>query len=166
MTSVLPINARSAGEAASPLGWWTPGSPSDAPLADDAQGTALVEALRDLESPLFVVDTDRGRSIARSGQAILGRTLPGGLTSTPTWPLIAFVAALKPEQLGSQAFRRDHNVHFAYVAGAMANGIASVELVQAMSRAGMLAFFGAAGLPITQVDDALTQLQASCGQKP
>ena len=46
------------------------------------------------------------------------------------------VPALKPENLGDESFRRDHRLRYAYVAGAMANGIASTRLVAEMSRAG------------------------------
>ncbi|MFQ5430629.1 MAG: PfaD family polyunsaturated fatty acid/polyketide biosynthesis protein, partial [Phycisphaerae bacterium] len=45
-------------------------------------------------------------------------------------------------------------------------GIASVELVEAMSRAGMLGFFGAAGLPIDRVADAVDRLRAGLGDAP
>ena len=36
--------------------------------------------------------------------------------------------------------------------GAMANGIGSVEIVEAMGRAGMLGIFGAAGLSLDRID--------------
>ncbi|NBV24692.1 MAG: PfaD family polyunsaturated fatty acid/polyketide biosynthesis protein [Proteobacteria bacterium] len=61
--------------------------------------------------------------------------------------------------LGDASFRRDHGLRYAYVAGAMANGIASVELVEAMARGGMLGFFGAAGLGHERVEAALHRLQ-------
>lgn len=61
--------------------------------------------------------------------------------------------------LGDASFRRDHGLRHAYVAGAMANGIASVELVEAMARGGMLGFFGAAGLGKDRVEAALNRLQ-------
>lgn len=54
------------------------------------------------------------------------------------------------DSLGDAGFRRAHGLRYAYVAGAMANGIASVELVEAMARGGMLGFFGAAGLSLNE----------------
>src|SRR5690242_10219262 len=60
----------------------------------------------------------------------------------------AFAPALTPERLGDPEFGREHGARYAYVTGAMANGIASVELVEAGARAGMLSFFGAAGLSL------------------
>jgi len=65
------------------------------------------------------------------------------------------------DSLGEASFKHDHGLRYAYVAGAMANGIASVELVEAMARGGMLGFFGAAGLGKDRVEAALNRLQAS-----
>src|SRR5580704_4629229 len=56
----------------------------------------------------------------------------------------AVAPALLPEQLGAPEFLREHRVRYAYATGAMANGIASVELVEAGARAGLLSFFGSA----------------------
>jgi PfaD family protein len=57
-------------------------------------------------------------------------------------------------------------LRFAYVAGAMANGIGSVAIVEAMARAGMLAFFGAAGLAPKVVEEAIDDIQARVGSGP
>jgi PfaD family protein len=48
----------------------------------------------------------------------------------------------------------------------MANAISSEELVEAMARAGMLAFFGAAGRSVVRVTEAVDRLQASVGDLP
>ncbi len=74
--------------------------------------------------------------------------------------------ALSPENLGDPGFRREHGVRYAYATGAMANGIASVELVEAGARAGLLSFFGAAGLPLDRVELAIDRLKASLGALP
>ncbi len=74
--------------------------------------------------------------------------------------------SLSPEQLGSPAFRAAHQVRVAYVAGAMAGGIAGVDLVVAMGRAGMLSYFGAGGLPLEAVEDALKQVSAASEGRP
>jgi PfaD family protein len=70
----------------------------------------------------------------------------------------AFAPALPPENLGDPSFRADHGLKYAYVAGAMANGIGSVEVVQAMARAGMLGFFGSAGLSLSRIESAIDRL--------
>ena len=58
------------------------------------------------------------------------------------------------------------DLRYPYVAGAMANGIGSVEIVEAMSRAGMLGFFGAAGLSLDAIDTAITRLQSDLADAP
>ncbi|MFE0729515.1 enoyl-CoA hydratase/isomerase [Streptomyces antibioticus] len=67
--------------------------------------------------------------------------------------------ALSPRALGSPHFRAAHGVDYAYAAGAMYKGIASVDLVTALGNAGMLGFFGTGGLPLDEVDDAITRIR-------
>ncbi len=74
-------------------------------------------------------------------------------------PLLAYSPALHPENLGDPVFKKRNGLRYAYIAGAMANGITSVKMVEEAGRAGMLGFFGAAGLSLTEVADALEQLQ-------
>ena len=78
----------------------------------------------------------------------------------------AVAPALLPEQLGDPEFLREHRVRYAYATGAMANGIASVELVVAGAKAGLLSFFGAAGLGLEKVEAAIDRLQAYLGDIP
>ncbi len=78
----------------------------------------------------------------------------------------ASAPSLLPEQLGDPEFRREHRVRYAYATGAMANGIASVELVEAGARAGLLSFFGSAGLLPDKVEAAISRLQSSLGETP
>ncbi|HEV2947697.1 MAG TPA: PfaD family polyunsaturated fatty acid/polyketide biosynthesis protein [Gemmataceae bacterium] len=70
------------------------------------------------------------------------------------------------ENLGDADFRADHRLRYAYVAGAMANGIGSVEVVEAMARAGMLGFFGAAGLSLPAIEAALDRLARNLTNLP
>ena len=90
----------------------------------------------------------------------------GGRWVVGEWPGSAFVPACRLEDLGDASFRADHRLRYAYVAGAMANGIGSVEIVEAMSRAGMLGFFGAAGLPLARIEAAIDRLARSLGDAP
>lgn len=73
---------------------------------------------------------------------------------------------LLPEALGDPEFRREHGVRYAYATGAMANGIASEALVEAGARAGLLSFFGAAGLSPERVEAALERLGRGLGGLP
>ncbi len=68
--------------------------------------------------------------------------------------------------LGDESFRRAHGLDVNYVGGAMANGIASVELVCALARAGMLGIYGAAGQAPATVEAAIVRLKAALGEIP
>jgi NAD(P)H-dependent flavin oxidoreductase YrpB (nitropropane dioxygenase family) len=73
------------------------------------------------------------------------------------------LAPIYPEWLGDPSFNAAHGTRFAYVTGAMANGIATTQIVIEMSRAGMLGFFGAAGLSRPRVEAAIDELQRELG---
>jgi PfaD family protein len=75
--------------------------------------------------------------------------------------VLAMVAPMQAEQLGDPTFRADYNLKYAYKTGAMANGIASEELVIAMGKAGLLGSFGAAGLIPSRVGQAINSIQGA-----
>ncbi|HEX4200265.1 MAG TPA: hypothetical protein VHY59_02015, partial [Chthoniobacterales bacterium] len=71
-----------------------------------------------------------------------------------------------PEQLGSAGFKKAFGIRYAYMAGSMANGIASEELVIALGQRGFLSSFGAAGLPVERIREAIRRIQAALPQGP
>ncbi len=83
-----------------------------------------------------------------------------------TLALLAAVGPLRPAQLGSAQFRAAHGIKYAYTAGAMANGIASAELVIALGQAQLLASFGAAGLTPNRIEAALQKIQPALPNGP
>src|SRR5262249_42166573 len=119
----------------------------------------LIQALHDPSRALAILRTSSGPNLTtgRSVEAIF---------SDPQHPVIAAVPSLLPEQLGDRDFRADHRLRYNYLTGSMANGIGSVEIVEAMSRAGMLGFFGAAGLSPVRVEAAIDRLQRLLGESP
>lgn len=76
------------------------------------------------------------------------------------------IPAVPPEALGDPTFRRDYGLKYNYCTGAMANGIASEALVEAVAKEGMLGFFGAAGLSPERVEAAIDRLQRDLGSVP
>jgi PfaD family protein len=76
---------------------------------------------------------------------------------------IGYLPTCRLEHLGDPGFCRAHRTRYPYMAGAMANGIGSAEIVEAMGRAGMLGVFGAAGLPLAAVEAAIDRLGRSLG---
>ncbi|MDF6022580.1 PfaD family polyunsaturated fatty acid/polyketide biosynthesis protein [Streptomyces sp. JH34] len=95
-----------------------------------------------------------------------GREL--GLVTGPRPPgdVVGTLPPLYPEWLGGRTFCEAHGVRFPYVAGEMANGIATTRMVVAMARAEMLGFFGAGGLGLTEVETAVRELAAELGGMP
>lgn len=144
-----------AGTTGSPpaIGHWTPGgaAPSDAPDAFKA-------AIGELRAPVFVLRTDSGFAVAAGGSVALGG--PG------RHPVAAYLPPLPPEHLGDPKFLSEHGLKYPYMTGAMANGIASAEIVEAMSRAGMLGSFGAAGLSLERISSAVDRLKHNLGAAP
>lgn len=99
------------------------------------------------------------------GIAVGGRTVSGAPESADALPLLATLPPLYPEWLGDRSFGETHGVRFPYASGEMANGIGSVRMVTAMAEAGMLGFFGAAGLPHDQVAQAVDELSRGIGRR-
>ncbi|MCP3804493.1 PfaD family polyunsaturated fatty acid/polyketide biosynthesis protein [Allokutzneria sp. A3M-2-11 16] len=85
------------------------------------------------------------------------RGADGGIT-VGQGETLGVLPALYPEWLGDRSFCEAHGVRFPYVAGEMANGIATTRMVVAMARADMLGFFGAGGLAPSTVESAVEEL--------
>jgi PfaD family protein len=112
--------------------------------------------LRALDQPCYVVSDGTRLGITHQPPAATGESLA----------LLAAVAPLHPSQLGSPTFRAAHGLKYAYTAGAMANGIASADLVIALGQAQLLCSFGAAGLTANRIEAALDRIQAALPDGP
>ncbi len=128
----------------------------------DSSRQGLLDALQRLDQPVFVVRTEEGPAVATGGQAVFA-TSPAPADALP---LLAWVPPLTPDRLGDPTFQETYGVRVNYVAGAMANGIASTEIVCAMAKAGMIGFFGAAGLTTPRIREAIDRIQAEIGDLP
>lgn len=102
------------------------------------------------ESPLHIVVDELGERAGYTG-GWHGR-------GVGERPLLAHIPAVPPQDLGSASFRAAHHTRWAYVAGAMAGGIASADLVIAMAQADLLGFFGAGGLPLAAVEENVARM--------
>eukprot|EP00939_MAST-03C_sp_MAST-3C-sp1_P002650 g2650.t1 len=76
------------------------------------------------------------------------------------------VPACTPADLGDPNFMKSYGVRYPLYTGAMAKAIASAELVIAAGKAGILASFGAGGLPIDKTVDALDAIQTALPDGP
>ncbi len=91
---------------------------------------------------------------------------PSSENGSESFALLASVVPMSPSQLGSDSFRALHRLKYAYIAGAMANGIASAELVIALGQAQLLGSFGAAGLTSKYIETAIQRIQSSLPNGP
>ncbi len=151
MSTTTPANTR---QALPTVGSWRPGRWVPAFTAAE-----LTQAAHFVREPVHVVvEPETGRvGVARGGTP--AREAPGA----GTLPWVGTLPALWPEWLGDRSFTEVHRLRFPYVAGAMANGIHTSALTIAMARAGMLGFFGAAGLSLPRVEQGLNEITAALG---
>ena len=144
------------------LGWWTAG--------DDRPGLghdAVYSAIKQVGKPIYIIDAQGQIGIAHGGSVVsAGQRLGNSTSQEERFPWIAFVPPLHPASMGSPDFMSTYGLRYPYVLGAMANGITSTKMVEAAGHAGMLGFFGAAGLSIPQIETAIQHLQAKMTDKP
>ncbi len=138
--------------------WWLNGShPTGVGME------AVKKAILRLNRPFFLLDIDGQMAVGYDGMMSFN---PNGSEKKGALPVLSYAPAIHPKNLGESLFKQRHGLTYAYVAGAMANGITSVEMVQAASDAGMLGIFGAAGLSITQIEDAILKLRQILENRP
>ena len=137
--------------------WWSPNG-----TLPTAGLSSLASNLGRLADPILLLE--------REGQYAFVHGAPSHLSPESSganaYRFAGYLPPLPLKNLGDVSFCEDHRIQYAYVAGAMANGIASVELVEAMSRAGMLGIFGAAGLGPVTIEAAIERLTQSLGKQP
>ena len=78
-----------------------------------------------------------------------------------------YLPATPVSLLGHRDICKDLGIKFPYLAGSMANGISSEDLVTTMGKSSLLGFFGAAGLTADRVEKAIITIQNTCqGEAP
>ncbi len=145
-------------ETLTPHGFWKPNH--HLPRTGEK---AFGDALRNLSQPFYVVEVDSQTGVAQGGMAFLGSHAQ---PASNAYRLLGWSPCLALTSLGDPGFKSDHGLNFAYICGAMANGITSTAMVEAAGRAGMIGFFGAGGLPIEQIESAIDTLQQNLGRIP
>lgn len=162
LSSSEPIGARPLAPNPDVLGYWH-GPSSSLCFGAEALGTLLAHT-QGLRQSLYVVRDRQSGALGAASAALApsarSDTAQIAATLSP-YEVIAMLPPQYPEWLGDRAFTQIHGVRFAYVAGAMANGIASVEMVQAIAHTGALGIFGAAGLSLTRVKAAIETLRST-----
>lgn len=125
------------------------GSPRD--IVFDIEG--IREKLLQTDKPCYVMKDHNG-VIGVSNAGILvgeGRGLQ----------VLAMANPMTAAQLGDPTFRTDYRLKYAYKTGAMANGIASADLVIAIGKANLLGSYGAAGQVPEKIIEAIDKIKSN-----
>ena len=114
----------------------------------------LVAKIGDEAEPLVIEPAPPARPSPASTRPAPAARIVAEHAATP-----APAGRLTAHSLGSEAFRRDYNLRYAYASGGMYRGIASADLVIRMGKAGMLGFFGTAMLRRAEIEPAIRRIQ-------
>ncbi len=115
------------------------------------------QTLLKLEKPVWVVED--GGNI---GVAVEGSVQPG----VQGIKIIGMSSPLTPEMLGDENFRKTYGTRYSYYTGAMANGIATEDLVISLGKEGFLGSFGAGGLGPARIEAAIQRIQSALPNGP
>ena len=118
----------------------------------------IEDIVRQVREPVSILRLPTGE--VRAALGVIPSQPANGVAAVET---VAVVPGFYPEWLGDRSFGETHRVRFPYVIGAMANGITSVDLTVAGARAGILTFYGAAGLGIDRIKRDVAQIQKALG---
>lgn len=140
------------------IGWWMEGDRPPEP-GSKAINTAITQVTR----PVFLININGQVAACQNGTVFIGDKIPA---DPKVYPLVGYAPPLHPKDLGDPEFKKTYNLRYAYITGAMANGITSVEMVEEAGRAGMIGFFGTAGLSIDKIEEAIDRLQLSLTNLP
>jgi len=92
---------------------------------------------------------------------------PGKMSEVPSSvQAVAVLPKLSAERLGDRSFCEDYRTRYAYMTGAMANAIASAEMVIAVGKAGLLGCYGAGGVLSSRVEKDVMRIKNALGEQP
>ena len=140
------------------VGWWIPDD-----LEPEQGDHAVRAAILNVTHPVFLLNLNDMIGVGRGGRITIGDHLPFESTGHS---LKAYAPPLHPKDLGDPIFKATHHLSYAYIVGAMANGITTVEMVEEAGRAGMVGFFGSAGLTLKNIEAAIDRLQKRLSHIP
>ena len=126
--------------------------------------SAVKAAVRQVAQPVILLKNVNGEMCVAKCSMPVGGKEPGQYSKE--YSFCAYVPPLHPENFGDLSFKKAYNLKYAYIMGAMANGITSVEMVENAARAGMLGIFGSGGLDLDSIEDAVIRLKKSLKNLP
>jgi trans-AT polyketide synthase/acyltransferase/oxidoreductase domain-containing protein len=117
--------------------------------------------LMNLNLPCYILEKEG--EIGISNQGNLSYSANG---KNQDLEMVLSVPAIAFNQLGDPNFLEFYGVKYAYATGAMAQGIASEEMVITLGKANILSSFGAGGLSPHRVETAIHKIQGALHNKP
>ena len=123
----------------------------------------MFQSLSYIHSNIYIVEKDGAFAFVKGGKAVFGEEIPSKVDALP---IVGYIPAVSMEEMGDHSFCETHGLRYPLVGGAMANGICSTDIVEAMGKNGMLAFFGSAGLSIKKTESAIDRLEQCTGDIP
>ncbi|MEJ6483140.1 PfaD family polyunsaturated fatty acid/polyketide biosynthesis protein [Nostoc punctiforme UO1] len=117
--------------------------------------------LLNLEKPCYIIRVE-----GKVGATNEGYLYPCNQEKTGQAEILVSTPPLSTRQLGDPTFLKFHGVKYAYATGAMAQGIASEELVIALGKEKILSSFGAGGLSPARVEAAIKLIQQALPEGP
>jgi PfaD family protein len=135
------------------------------PIGWCAENISYIEQEQDLREALYHI-YDPLHILHQQGALLFSKDHVSLVAEPSATALMGTIPPCPLENMGNQDFCGDHHIRYAYVSGSMANGIASAEIVETLGRNGMLGFFGAAGLSLEKVEQAIARLSSSLRGKP
>jgi PfaD family protein len=121
----------------------------------------LIKAIHDVRKPINIVQNINSGEIGLESTEQASAFQANQLHKSS---LLGTLPPLYPEWLGDRSFSEAHCVRLPYVAGAMFRGITSTDMVIAMAKAGMIGFFGAAGLGLDSLEKSIIKIHEAIGQ--
>lgn len=77
---------------------------------------------------------------------------------------VFIIPNISAENLGDESFKKDYNVKYAYCGGAMANGIASAEMVIELGKNGFMGSYGSGGCSIEKISQDIDKIQSELSE--
>lgn len=141
-----------------PIGYWKKEG-----VEPELGNQYLNSAVARIDRPLYLLDVEGSVAVAQNGTAHIDASFQNDADG---YPILAYTPPLLPQNLGDASLKRLLKIRYPYIVGAMANAITSVEMVAKAGRAGMLGFFGAAGLTLAEIETAIDRLFRELGNSP
>ena len=116
----------------------------------------ILAAIQSVREPVRLVRNAHGET------GVASETFDDG---DPSLTHIGTLPALYPEWLGERSFNETHGTRFPYIVGEMARGISTTDMVIEAARAGLMGFYGSAGLSLDDIDQGLQRIKAALGSE-